>query len=220
MTRTLAILVAVAMFVPAVYADDIPQQTNPTQQANPTEQPVGTMTGTGFMIPNSQPMMINTPVNPNPMATNVMNGIGVPGVNPIAGLLDLGLSQDQVSRLIDQRAKLWKEQVPYVDKLMDAEADLALLEQASPLDYGKIKSTKKNIVDIETELRELNDKAVAKAKKVLTDEQAADLGDRALPLFMLESMPAGQGMHTGWGMHGRMMGPQSSGARSGNTSGK
>jgi hypothetical protein len=112
MIRTLAILMAVAMLVPVVFADDIPQNSATSNQTEQPEHPIGTMTGTGIMMPSVQPETINTPVNPNPMMPAMMNGMEVSEATPLAGLFDLGLSAKQVAKLIDLRAKLWKDQIP------------------------------------------------------------------------------------------------------------
>ena len=94
-----------------------------------------------------------------------------------------------------------------------------MLEQSSDKDYNKIKQTKKDLVDVETELRQLNDKTLAKAMKVLTDDQKEALGNRPLPMFMMESSPYQHGANPRWGIHRAMMGGQPGTMGSASTSG-
>ncbi|MFH0882528.1 MAG: hypothetical protein V2A56_06055 [bacterium] len=209
MTRTLAILMAVVMLVPVVFADDMHQNTAPSNQPENSGQPVGTMVGTGMMVQNAQPVIIDTPVEPNPMMPTMMNEMRAPGTMPLAGLFDLGLTAKQVEKLVDLRAELWKDQIPLVQQMMTRQEDLTVLEQSSPPDYSLIKDAKKSLVDLETDLRQLNDRTIDKAMKVLSDDQKEALGNRPLPLFMMEGASNSRGGHPRWGMHRGMMGARS-----------
>lgn len=143
------------------------------------------------------------------MGYGMMNGQGMMGSGmmegwAIRGLVNLGLSDNQIDKMIDIHADLMKEQLPLLRKQQEVWQDYASLQQQAAPDAGQYKKLMVRNAEIAGDLQANASEANGKAMKLLTDEQKAQLGDNPLPLFGGMNAMMGQG----WQQNGRWMNHQ------------
>jgi Spy/CpxP family protein refolding chaperone len=124
-------------------------------------------------------------------------------------LFDLGLTDQQISKLIDQNAEMLKKQIPTLRQRNQLSSDLSEQMAAKSPDMQKVRNDIEQLGKVNADLEVQRITAQQNDMSLLTDQQRQKLGDNALPLFTYQGTGCGMGsygMMGPWMMNGNMMG--------------
>lgn len=227
MKRALTLMAVLLMLVPATYAQMIGGgQHGSMMNQNAKEDTV--MVNQGMM--NSGMMgggMMSGMMKGGMMSSGMMNSGTM--MNPLASLMDLGLSDDQIDQLVDIQANRIKKSLEIQRTMLVAREELSELKRAEDPNFDRIQDQMVRVAKAEAELMKLNANVEKRAMQVLTDDQKLALGENSLPMpmhsemscpmmsgggmmnmmqsgMMGESSSTGSGMMSGQGSSGSMSG--------------
>jgi hypothetical protein len=115
------------------------------------------------------------------MGSYMMNGYGQNA--PIQALINLGLTDQQISSLVDLHANLMKQQLSLLRQQHMLADEISNLRDSSSPDFAKLQSDMAAYGDVNGKLEVEFLKVRSDALNVLTASQRQELGDQDLPLF-------------------------------------
>jgi len=173
--------------------------------------------GSSMMGQKSDQQMMGSSNMPMMQQHNgMMNG------NPIMQLIDLGLSDQQISALIVTHAQFMKEQVADLRKKAKLGKTLTEIRSSINPDTNQLRSTLKAEAEVDANLETRRIEFQKSAKDILTSEQQERLGNQKISLLgygcgqmgMMNSSMMGGQMHQGM-MGGQMQGGMMNGQKGG-----
>lgn len=134
-------------------------------------------------------MMDSDKMGPGMMNHDMNSGMMNSGMmDPMATLMDMGLSDGQLEQLIEIQADLVRESMPIHRKMMATRHELQQLNQAAQPDLNSIEERKGILAESEAELKRATSASQEKALMVLNDEQLVAIGETQLPMPMHSNM--------------------------------
>ncbi|HEB84901.1 MAG TPA: hypothetical protein ENI92_07865 [Bacteroidetes bacterium] len=128
-----------------------------------TEPPAGEM---GMPHPPMPPMMMKGGMN-----------------TPLQPLIELGLDDGQITRLIDVHSAMIKRQLPLVRRLNELGKQRQALLDAGETDAEQLRDVMQEMGKVKADLMVNRMQAEKQARALLNAEQLEKLGDRPLPMF-------------------------------------
>jgi hypothetical protein len=165
-------------------------------QEGQTVMPYMGMMGSGMMSPGmmGQGMMGQPMMNPSQMG-------GYMWGSQITALLNMNLNDNQIDRLIDLHASLFKEQVPLLRERLNLISEIESLRRSESPDIKQLQTRMTDLGRVNGDLESNFLVSRQKALATLTPEQREKLDGQGLPMFSGPGGMAGMGygmMGHGW----------------------